>query len=255
MAQTVEDAAILLNVLVGSDEQDPITLLSDTKRAADYTTFLDEKSLQGKRIGVPRIRFYDECPEEVVNQINAALQVMEELGAEIIDPVEIAYAEAEDNIHVMIYEFKPALNAYLQKLASHVPVHTLSELIAYNGAHAEAALKYGQAMLEASDRTQGTLAEAEYIKARLEDIKYARTEGIDRVLDEHQLDAIVFPSSWGAGIAAKAGYPSINVPAGFTSEGEPVGISFTAKAFEEGKLIGLAYSFEQATHFRKPPKF
>jgi amidase len=255
LTRTVRDAALLMNVIVGVDPRDPVTKLSTFYATADYTDFLNVDGLKGKRIGVPRARFYDDLPEEVGKIMDQALQVMKEQGAEIIDPVEIAQAEAEECIDVLIYEFKSALNAYLGKLAPHVPVHSLQELVAFNGLNAEKALQYGQALLEASEKTSGTLTDMKYLQARLNDLKYSRQDGIDKVMEEHRLDALVFHSSWGAGIAAKAGYPSISVPAGFTSEGEPVGLSLTARAFEEGKLIEMGYSFEQATKYRKSPQF
>jgi len=252
MARTVRDCAILLNTLVGEDRQDPVTKLATYYAEKDYTDFLHIDGLKGKRIGVARSRFYDELPEDVLKKIDEAFQIMGDLGAEIIDPVEIPYADAEENIDVLIYEFKPALNAYLSKLAPHVPVHSLRDLVAYNGENAERALRYGQSLLEASEMTSGTLADSAYLQARRNDLRYARS-GIDRVMTENNLDALAFYSSRGAGIAAKAGYPSICVPGGFTSAGEPVGLTFTARAFEEGKLIEMAYSFEKATSFRKAP--
>lgn len=253
MARTVRDAALLLNFLAGEDPEDPVTGLAAFHQAQDYTAFLNANGLKGKRIGVPRPRFYEDCPAPIVACIDEALKAMEALGAEILDPVTIPEAPAEESIDVLIYEFKPALNHYLKSVAPHVPVHSLRELIAFNAAHADAALRYGQSLLEASEKTSGTLAEREYIQARLDDLRYARTDGIDRVMAEYRLDALVFPSSWGAGIAAKAGYPSINVPAGFTDEGEPVGITFTARAFEEPKLIEMGYAFEQTTRHRRAP--
>jgi len=252
MARTVRDCAILLNALVGEDRQDPVTKLATYYAEKDYTDFLHIDGLKAKRIGVARSRFYDELPEDVLKKMDAAFQIMRDLGAEVIDPVEIPYADAEENIDVLIYEFKPALNAYLSKLAPHVPVHSLRDLVAYNGENAERALRYGQSLLEASEMTSGTLADSAYLQARRNDLRYARS-GIDRVMTENNLDALAFYSSRGAGIAAKAGYPSICVPGGFTSAGEPVGLTFTARAFEEGKLIEMAYSFEQATSFRKAP--
>lgn len=251
IAKSVRDAAILLNAIVGEDPSDPVTQLGVSFGQTDYTDFLDANGLKGKRIGVPRPRFYEDCSEDVLARIHEALEAMEALGAEIVDPVTIPAAKAEESLDVLIYEFKPALNAYLQNVEPHLPVHSLQELVAFNGGHAERALKYGQALFEEAERTKGTLAEATYLNSRLEDLDYA--SGIDQVMAEHQLDAIVFPSSWGSGIAAKAGYPSVCVPIGFTSEGEPVGLSFTARAFEEPNLISMTYAFEQAHPHRQAP--
>lgn len=254
LCRTVQDAAILMNIISGEDPADPVTGLAGYYKESDYMNFLKEDGLKGKRIGVPRPVFFEDCPDAMVRLIDKALKTMQRLGAEIVDPVTLITEEdALDNIDVLTYEFKSDLNAYLGRLAPHIPIHSLTDLVAFNGAHAEAALRYGQARLEASEKTSGTLTDPEYLRARGNDLQWSRTKGIDRVMLEHQLDALVFPADYGSGIAAKAGYPSINVPAGFTDEGEPVGVTFTARAFEEGKLIAMGYSFEQATKYRRPP--
>ncbi len=251
IAKSVRDAAILLNAIVGEDPTDPVTTLGSHYAEKDYTDFLNADGLKGKRIGVPRERFYSECSEDVMRRVEEAIEVMKTLGAEIVDPVLIPEAKAEESLDVLVYEFKPALNAYLKDVEPHLPVHSLKDLVGFNGVHADRALKYGQALFEEAERTEGTLAEAKYLSARLADLDYSK--GIDRVMEEHQLDALIFPSSWGSGIAAKAGYPSICVPVGFTGEGEPVGLSFTARAFEEPKLIEMTYAYEQASHHRQAP--
>lgn len=253
LAKSVRDAAILLNAIVGEDPTDPVTKLGGLRPKEDYTDYLDPNGLKGKRIGVPRPRFYDDLSEDVLRLIDEALTAMKALGAEIVDPIEIAKADAEESFDVLIYEFKPALNAYLSQVEPHLPVHSLKDLVAFNGLHADKALKYGQALFEAAERTEGTLAEAAYLNSRLADLAYSKTNGIDKVMAEHQLDALVFPSSWGSSIAAKAGYPSVCVPIGFTNEGEPLGLSFTARAFEEPQLIAMTYAYEQVSAHRKAP--
>jgi amidase len=253
IAKSVRDAAILLNAIVGEDPADPVTRLGGLRPKEDYTDYLDQNGLEGKRIGVPRPRFYDELPEDVLRLIEAALEAMKALGAEIVDPIEIPKAAAEESFDVLTYEFKPALNAYLGQVEPHLPVHSLKELVAFNGLHADRALKYGQALFEAAERTEGTLAEAAYLNSRLEDLAYSKTNGIDKVMADHRLDALVFPSSCGSSIAAKAGYPSVCVPIGLTDEGEPLGLSFTGRAFEEPKLIAMTYAYEQANTHRTAP--
>jgi amidase len=135
-----------------------------------------------------------------------------------------------------------------------LPAHTLKEVIEWNRINTETALQHGQDILEASEKTDGTLKQADYLQDRLADIQQSRTEGLDRVMADGKLDAIIFPSYYGCDIAAKAGYPSITVPAGYTEAGEPFGITFTAGAFEESTLIEIGYSYECATQHRKAPK-
>jgi amidase len=156
---------------------------------------------------------------------------------------------------VLTYEFKSDVNAYLKMVDSSVKVRSLAEVIQFNKENEETCLKYGQVVLEEAEATSGKLTEEAYLKALEEDLYYSTEQGIDYVLKEHQLDAIVFPNNFGAGIPAKAGYPSITIPAGYTSEGEPVGITFTGTAYSEPTLIKLGFAYEQATMHRKPPMF
>lgn len=253
LAQTVEDATIVLDVIAGNDNQDPVTALSKTCGAQSYTKFLNKAGLKGARIGVPG-RFFEECSPEQMVLVELALNDMEEAGAEVLTNIEITESKAEENIDVLIYEFKPALNAYLGKTASHIPVHSLKDLLSYNSGKADLMLKYGQSILEQSERTSGTLTDKEYITSRQLDIKETKEAGLDKTLEDHRLDAVIFPSSYGSSLGAKAGYPSICVPIGYTPEGEPLGLSFTGKAFSENRLIELTYSYEQLTKHRQPPK-
>nr|WP_083485973.1 amidase [Alicyclobacillus ferrooxydans] len=256
MARTVRDAAILLGVIAGVDEKDPATLASVGRARSDYTVFLDSQGLRGARIGVPREGFYERLPEDKLQLMNEAIERMKELGAEIIDPVNIPNLKESGSIDVLIYEFKADLNAYLATLGPNAKVHSLAEVIAFNLAHEESALKHGQTLLTAAEDTSGTLTESTYIEARARDLYYAAKVGIDAVMKEHQLDALLFPNNWGAALPAKAGYPSITVPAGFAaSNGEPVGVTFSGLAYSEPTLLRLAYAYEQATKHRKAPTF
>ncbi|MNZ83812.1 amidase [compost metagenome] len=140
----------------------------------------------------------------------------------------------------------------------------MQEVIAFNSEHTEAALKYGQDVLEWSEQTSGTLTEQEYVASKQRNKQLAGEQGIDYVMDKHQLDGLLFLGcEGGADLAARAGYPSITVPGGFAAQGVtapggyttkgPQGITFVGKAFSEPKLLKLAYSFEQATKHRFPP--
>lgn len=252
MARTVEDAAIMLSAIAGADTRDSITMEGANRATSDYTSFLHADGLKGARIGVPRA-YYNELSEGSLALLEEAIEALRKAGSEVIDPVSIPSEEDAWDYAVLKYEFKPDLNAYLSKTAPHVPVKSLSDVIAYNEKHADRALKYGQVVLVESDATSGTLEDEEYTNARRNDLERSRSLGIDHVLKEHNLDAIVFPNNWGCGIACKAGYPLVTVPAGYNGE-EPVGITFVAGAFSEPVLIKLAYAFEQATRHRKPPE-
>lgn len=254
MARTVADAAALLSVLVGCDERDPATLTSKGRHFNDYTQFLQSSSLQGARIGIPR-DYYRWLGDDRMPVIEEAIGALQQAGATIVDPVEIPSAKEKSDHTVLVYEFKPNLNAYLQRLKSHVPVHSLQDVVEFNARDPERTLKHGQTLLIASQEKSGRLTEPEYLQARLRDLRNSREEGIDYVMEQHSLDALLFVNNFGAGIAAKAGYPSITVPAGYTAEGLPVGATFTARAYEEPKLISLAYAFEQVTQSRRPPVF
>ncbi|TLS52968.1 amidase [Paenibacillus antri] len=251
IARTVADAAAVLTAIAGADPADAATAALAGRPPLDYTAFLDAEGLRGARIGVPRA-YYRELPEEAAARMEEAIAALRAAGADVVDPVAIPSEGDEWDYVVLKYEFKPDLNAYLSRLGPRVPVHSLEELIAYNAKHAERALKYGQSVLIESQATSGTLQDPEYVEARRADLERSRTQGIDFVLAEHRLDALVFPNNWGCGIACKAGYPLVTVPAGFAGR-EPVGLTFAAGAFSEPELIRFAYAFEQATKHRRAP--
>lgn len=254
MARSVTDAAILLGAITGVEPSDPATNASKGKFYTDYTQFLDPNGLKGARIGIPRFYYQFLSPEED-SLVEAAIKKIGSLEAEIIDSTPIATAQEleSDGIDVLIYEFKHDLNAYLASLGPNAPVHSLKDIIAFNNAHPEQALKYGQDILEQSEATSGTLTEAQYFQARATDLLLAKTNGIDAVMAQFQLDALLFPEDYGADIGARAGYPSVIVPAGYTKSGSPVGITFLGTAFSEPTLIKFAYAYEQATRLRRPP--
>lgn len=271
MARSVRDAAILLGAMVGVDARDPAT--ADQNRAhADYTPFLDAGGLKGARIGVPRQKFFGYNPA-ADRLAEGALAVLKERGAVLIDPADIETAGKFDDseFEVLLYEFKADLNAYLADLGPGAPVKSLAEIIEFNTRHAGRELPFfGQETMEMAER-KGPLTEDAYLKALEKNRRMSRTEGIDAVLEKHQLDALAAPTQgppWlidlvngdaGTGAsattpAAVAGYPHVTVPMG-TARGLPVGLSFFGRAWSEPVLLRLAYAFEQATGARKPPGF
>ncbi|WP_168123837.1 amidase family protein [Paenibacillus sp. HB172176] len=261
LARSVRDAAILLGALTGMDERDAATNASHGQTHEDYTPFLDASSLQQARIGVPR-HYYKHLDKERLAIMEAAIESMKQQGAAIIDPIDIYVEEQAWNNDVICYEFKQGLNRYLSQTADSVPVHSLHELIAYHEAHTEIAARHGQDTLIRSQAS--TMTEEEYRQKKAEYSKAAMERGIDYVLEQHQLDALLLPGDIdGMYIAARLGYPLVCVPAGYSEQGSidsdgdstkgPFAVVFSGKAFSEPVLIKLAYAFEQATKHRFPP--
>jgi len=253
ITRTVTDAAILLGVLTGVDSRDPATISSIGNALSDYTPYLRADGLNGARIGVPQEYWATLSAEQ--NAIGqAALQVMRNMGATVVNVSIASFAQLNAfSSSVLQYEFKRDLDTYLASRGPTSPIKTLADVIAYNSAHAAVALKYGQVLALASQATDLYAAEPQYISDRAMDLQLAKVQGIDAAIDGNNLTALVFPGSSSAGIAAKAGYPTVIVPAGYLSTSSPYGIGFTGKAYTEATLISLAYSYEQATKLRQPP--
>ncbi|WMJ86379.1 amidase family protein [Anaerocolumna sp. MB42-C2] len=252
MTRTVEDAAIILGAIVGFDEEDPITILSQSNGYSDYTRFLDKDSMKGIRIGIPRDYFFDDLSEEEITIVESAVKIIKQLGAEVVDNISIPQSKELSSKTAELYEFKNSINFYLSNLDSHIPVHSLSDLISFNKTHEDIMLKYGQAYFETVEKTTGTLTEEKYVSLRLKELHQSK-EKIDAALKEHNLDALLFPGDKATPMVNKAGYPMITVPAGTLKDGSSMGITFNAEAFSEPKLIKLAYSFEQHANKRIPP--
>ena len=270
MTRTVADAAILLAAMTGVDERDKATAPS-AGRAVDYGKALKADGLKGARIGVARKRYFGYSPA-TDRLIETAIADMKAAGAVIVDPADIATAARLDDceLEILLYEFKAGLNAYLADQKPEAPVHSLTELIAFNTREKEREMPFfGQEILVMAEK-KGPLTSPAYRKALVTCRTRARTAGIDAVMTRLRLDAIVAPTgspAWpndlvngdhflGASStpAAVAGYPSITVPAGFVY-GLPVGVSFIGRPWSEARLIQFAYAYEHATHHRKPPRF
>jgi amidase len=273
MCRTVADAAILLSALAGPDPADAATRSAGEKGAADYARFLDQNGLKGARIGVPRKGLFGQSPA-ADRLVEAAIAEMKRLGAVIVDPADIETVDAfsgsdTSELAVLLYELKADLNAYLASLPS-PRVRTLADVIDFNQKNKDREMPYfGQELFETAQK-KGPLTDKAYRDALEKDVRLSRKEGIDKTMDKHRLDALVAPTSGPATLIdlvngdygvngsstlpAVAGYPDITVPAGF-ERGLPVGISFFGRAWSEGKLIAIAYAFEQATKHRRPPQF
>lgn len=272
MARTVRDAAILLGALAGVDARDPGAAIARPSDASefplDYTRALDVHGLRGARIGVAR-KLYRERPAGAKLVQEQCLEALKQGGATLIDPIELPESKG-DSYQVMLYEFKAGLNAYFASLGSRAPLRSLKELIDFNERNREKELPwFGQEILIEAEG-KGPLTESRYLEILTATRQSARQDGLDAVMEKHQLDAIVAPTTGPAHVtdfiygdrdtggsttpAAVAGYPSITVPAGQVS-GLPVGISFFGRAWSEPLLLKLAYAFEQATRHRFRPGF
>jgi amidase len=287
MTRTVRDAAILLNVLAAPDPQDLAT--ADLRRPVDYTSFLDADGLRGARIGVPSDPsdpgndfYYGKLGPRATAVMGEVIAALEAQGAIILraniptegwiggpgtemsilnrNPESKTLHEPRRLPIVFVYELKHDLNAYLNDWLAGTEMHSIADIIAFNEAHADKALRFGQDNFLAAEATRGDLSEPEYVSARAADLRASRAQGLDVYMDRHRLDAVLFPGAVGAPIAAKAGYPSVQVPAGFVSgfagketPDYPLGATFAGRAWSEPTLLRVAYAFEQATKARRPP--
>jgi amidase len=287
LTRTVRDAAVLLNVLAAADPLDEET--HDLRRPADYTSVLDRDGLRGARIGIPSDSgdpandvYYGPLPQRAAAVMREVMTVLEANGATLVranmsaiswiggpgtdapvlnlNPESAGRFQAERRPVVYLYELKHDLNAYLRDWAKGTGMRAMADIIAFNAANADRALRFGQDIFLASQATEGGLEAIEYIAARQMDIRATRRLGIDAYMDEHRLDAILFPGRNGAAVAAKAGYPSVQVPAGMiagvggrATPDYPLGATFTGRAWSEPVLLRLAYAFEQATKARRMP--
>jgi amidase len=304
MARTVTDAAILLGALAGAtpDPNDAATKTCEGPPGRDYTRFLNTAGLKGARIGIPRAFFYDKLTlpggkeprgglsAEQAKLMAEAIAVLKQQGAIIIDPADLpsvlssdpkgnsllwntcagldsAKGNDADCSVVFKYGMKRDFNQWLASLGAKAPVRNLTELREWNVRHQKAgAIKYGQAQLDVSDEMDLEADRARYRTDRAKDLLLSATNGIDAVMKEHRLDALLFPGANGYAIPAKPGYPTIIVPFGFVPNAPtpafpegfeanpaPFGVSFTGMACSEPRLVELAYAFEQATKRRVSP--
>jgi amidase len=305
MARFVADAAIMLGAMESTtpDPNDPATDACQPPPNRDYRPHLKADALKGARIGIPRAYFYDEMTppgekeargglnEAQRKAMNEAIEILRAQGATIVDPADIPSIvdpDPQNNFlkwgtcsgpndvrgkdldcsYALKYGMKRDFNTWLASLGPSAPVKTLTELREWNTAHAHRnAIKYGQANLDVSDDVDVERDRARWEADRKKDIHLGGTHGIKEAIEQHTLDALLFPASSGAGIAAKPGYPTVIVPFttvpnaptnapfpdGFNAKPAPYGVSFTGVACSEPRLIELAYAFEQATKRRVPP--
>lgn len=266
MARTLTDAVVCLGALVGVDASDSKTLDSKGKYLTDYTPFLKKEGLKGKRIGVYKATYG--VSDRVDTLMNRALDQLKRGGAELVEVEKIYEPEVDAlSFDLMLYEFKDGLNNYFRSLGKNAPIRSVDELIAFNRSDSIELAFYNQKYVELAYQ-KGPLSSAEYQEKLQKMLNGVRRDGIDRVMNELKLDAIVAATgtpAWktdhtngdnfqmaSSSPAAIAGYPNINIPMGFI-DGLPVGISFFGRAWSEPLLIEIAYGYESATHWRRPP--
>ncbi len=268
MARSVEDATLALGLMVGIDSKDSKTQESKGNYLTDYSKFLNSDGLKGKRIGLYKPPLGK--VKEVDSLMNITLNVFKSAGAEIIEldefiPKEVGAA----SFNIMLFEYKDGLNKYFNSLGKNGKVKNIEELIKFNK-NDELELKYFNQLYLEQALEKGDLNSEEYKNSLETMLKGSRENGIDKVMNEYKLDAIIAPTgspAWktdykngdkfhigSSSPAARAGYPNITVPMGFVDE-LPVGLSIFGKAWSEPVLIEIAYSFEQKTKARKSPKF
>lgn len=267
MTRTVRDAAISLGALVGVDPSDGKSMEGEGRFYKDYTQFLDADGLQGKRIGFftgPLNRNFkvDTLMMETIEYLKAS-------GAEIIELDRVTENTGGHSFQVMLYEYKDGLNKYFASLGPNAPIKNLEELIAFNESDPVELRYFNQRYLEMAQE-KGDLTSESYKEALEGMLRGSREEGIDKVMDEHRLDAIMAPTgspAWftdwvngdsfhlgSSSPSAHSGYPIISLPMGFI-EGLPVGVSFFGRAYSEPVLLEIAYGFEQGNPQRRAPEF
>jgi amidase len=251
MARTVTDAAILLGALTGYDPKDPQTAESIGLAKSDYTPFLKLDALQGAKLGYyTKPNAATANGAEQLSIFNAAINTIRSLGATV---TEIAFSPPNNSSTVLPYEFKRDLNLYLASLGSSATIQSMEDVYDFTNQYVadnpdpNGVCKYGKVRIDASrliDLSPTSADTLKYLQDRALDIQNSRTLGIDKFMNDNGLDTVLFNGTAGAGIGAKAGYPTVIVPAGYQvlNNLNPLGISFLAKAYQEDKLLGYAYA-------------
>jgi amidase len=268
MARTVTDAAILLGAVTGVDPADEKTAASEGTSYMDYRQFLKQDGLMGKRIGY--LKTEEGTRHKVDTLMHLAVRFLKSQGAHIIELEKLVEGKPHTNSsEILAYEFKDGLRKYFATLGENAPVANLEQAIAATLADSIEMLYFDVGRME-NAQSKGSLETEEYKEALRNMLKAYRDDGIDRIMDELNLDAIVAPTggpAWKTDLlngdnfslstsvnAALSGYPNINVPMGFIGD-VPVGISFFGRAWSEPVLLEVAYSYEQGTRHRRAPGF
>jgi amidase len=269
LTRSVRDAAVMLGIMAGLDTADAASAAVGDRFQTDYARYVDPRGLAGARLGIARKFFADNAP--LNGFLDTCISTLKAAGATIVDPADLPMhgSTGAPEQEVLLYEFKTDLNAYLKRLPPTFPVRSLAALIRFNEAHKETEMPLFDQELLRQAEAKGPLTEKAYKDARAACLKATRSNGIDAVLAQHKLDAMVTLTAGPAWLidtvngdsdtggcsspAAIAGYPHITVPAGLF-RGLPIGLSFFGAAFSEPTLIKLGSGFEAVAHGRTPPR-
>jgi amidase len=269
MTRTVRDAALVLTAIAGPDPRDPAP---DVPVGVDYVAALTER-LEGLRIGVPRATYWGKHAK-LDAEIERALGVLSQLGAEVVDGTDVVTAaeidESPDEMTVLLYELNAGMADYLATRIGDGP-RSIADIVAFNRDHAAEELRwFGQDRFETAAE-KGPLTSPEYVEALTTGRRRARELGIDATLRQHRLDALVAPAldpAWKSdlvngdphgltsctSVSAVAGYPIVTVPAGWVDD-LPVGLGVMGTAWSEPTLLRIAFAYEQATSWWRPPAY
>lgn len=260
IARTVADAAAVLDATVGYDPNDITTASSIGNVPDSYLDYLDAEGLKGARIGIVRDVFGTDT--EINTVMTNAIQELKQGGATLIDNIAIPnFTQINSFGSLSAWEFKFQFNDYLTTLGDNRPYGTLSDII-------NTGLFDPSIAKQLKDRNNiGSLEDETY-----KDIVLFRTrlaqQAVLKMMADNNLDALIFPTSAkqiveidgdqtigdGFKLSSFTGYPTVTVPAGFTTDNMPVGMDFIGRPFSEPTLIKLAYSFEQSTQHRRTPE-
>ena len=245
MTRTVHDAAAMLTAMAASDDVDSATTVPGRPAAVDYLAQLGSVALHGLRLAVPEVQA--DLHKADLDLFEQAQWVLEGAGVVLVPVPALVQT---DELPVLLHEFGPALAAYLATVPD-PPVRDLAGVVAYNRDHATVALKYGQAILEEALAVDHAGDAASYAALRARDAAIAGEHGIDAVLDAYDVAAILVPGAGGCGVGARAGHPSVTVPAGIRPHGRrPFGVTFMGGAWSEARLLSIAYGYEQLAKAR-----
>lgn len=266
ICRTIEDAVTILDIIAGYDKEDDVTAWCIGNIPKTYKAFLDKDGLSGKRIGILESFFgNDEVNSEVNNQIRGSIEILKENGAEMISITEdIDSGWLTSSVSVHLDDFKDHLNIYLKSLPDYAPVHSVEEIIASG--------KYHQGIKDNLEKAMTLGVGTQHYNQKLVLSSQIQTKVI-KLMAEYKLDAIVYPHQQqlvckiglsqqqrNGVLCSVTGFPSITVPAGRSKPstdapiGVPVGMEIIGRPWSEPTLIEIAYSFEQASHLRKPPE-
>ncbi|WP_088008238.1 amidase family protein [Indiicoccus explosivorum] len=251
--RTVEDAVIILGAMAGHDPKDPITVMAEPFENYDWSLHFKSTGLEGVRIGIPRNLFEQDISREMRALFSDAIRKLEACGAEVKDPIDLEVVQEDLGFAVLLHEFKADLDYYLGKSNPLNPIRSMRDVMSYNSENAGKMLKFGQNLLEKASTLTGELTEREYEEALERNRFLAAERGLRKNMEDAGVDVILLPQDFGCNIGAAAGFPSITVPAAFTEEGEPFGITFTGQSFAEPQLIEYAFAFEQFVRARRKP--